>query len=262
MEHETDTMEETQLSHLFLARAERFNDLLSQNLDKLRKEEKSFAESVPKITVEVEQLKKIRESLISSLQEMLQEVMARESGKLEESLSRSFLETTAQGVKTQQNAVQESLKVYEEELNALKTGFEDYLDEEKQNFRKFVDNYHEGMTRTFQQYSTEAAQFKGEMEGAVSTLKKLLTLQKQRLTRKGFLICAVFCGTSLLTGSLLFYLFPQHVYNPDKNIAKNIIMGKVVWDNFAQFSIKDQDMLVEEVKKYMLEKNSGLDTYP
>ena len=52
MEHETDTMEETQLSHLFLARAERFNDLFSQNLDKLRKEEKSFSESVPKITIE------------------------------------------------------------------------------------------------------------------------------------------------------------------------------------------------------------------
>ena len=41
--HETDTMEEAQLSHLFLARAEWFNDLCSQNLDKLRKEEKSFA---------------------------------------------------------------------------------------------------------------------------------------------------------------------------------------------------------------------------
>jgi len=209
---------------------------------------------VPKLIVEIEQFKKIRESLVSCLQETLREAAVREGRKLEESLSQSFLETTAQGVKTQQNAVQESLKVYEEELTVLKSSFEDYLDEEKQKFTKFAENYHEGMHKTFQQYSTEAGQFKQEMEGVVSTLKKLLTLQKQRLTRKGVLLCGVFCAASLLTGNLLFYLFPQHVYNPDKNIAKYIFMGKTAWENFAKFSPKDQDILLEEVKKYMMPK--------
>lgn len=254
MEHEADKTEEAQASQIFLARAEQFNDLFSQNLEKLRKEEKSFADSMPKITIEVEQLKKIRESLVSSLKETLREAVVRESRKLEERLSQSFLDTTAQGVKTQQNAVQESLKVYEEELNSLKTSFEDYLDEEKQKFRNFADNYHDGINKTFQQYSTEATQFKREMDSVVSTLKKLLALQKQRLTRKGVLLCGVFFVASVLTGGLLFYLFPQHVYNPDKNIAKYIVMGKTAWENFARFSPKDQDILLEEVKKYTMGK--------
>jgi hypothetical protein len=117
-----------------------------------------------------------------------------------------------------------------------------------------IDNYHDGINKTFQQYSTEATQFKREMDSVVSTLKKLLALQKQRLTRKGVLLCGVFCVASVLTGGLLFYLFPQHVYNPDKNIAKYIVMGKTAWENFARFSPKDQDILLEEVKKYMMGK--------
>ena len=252
MEHEPNKTGETLSPQIFLARAERFNELFSQNLDKLKKEEKTFAESLPKVIIEVEELKKIRGTLVASLEKVIRETIDRESRVLAEILSRSFLETTAQGVKTQQNAVQESLKMYKDELNALKSSFEDYLDEEKQSFTKFAEKYHEGMNKTFQQYSTEAAQFKREMEGVVSTLKKLLTLQKQRLTRKGLLICGVFCAASVLTGGLLFYLFPQHVYNPDKNIAKYIVIGKMAWQNFAKFSPKDQDLLLEEVKKYMM----------
>jgi hypothetical protein len=251
MEHDTDNAEGNQVSHMFLARAERFNDLFSQNLAKLGTEGQCLEEALPKITLEVEQLKKMRDSLVSSLKETLQEVMMRESSKLQGSLAQSFLDTTDQGVKTQQNAVQESLKLYEEELIALKSSFEDYLDEEKQNFRKFSEDYHEGITKTFQQYSMEATVFKQEMDSVVSTLKKLLTLQKQRLTRKGILLCGVFCLASILTGGLLFYLYPQHVYNPDPNIARYIMMGKITRENYPKLSPKDQTMILEEMKKYL-----------
>ncbi|GAO98756.1 hypothetical protein Cva_01424 [Caedimonas varicaedens] len=251
MEHERQMKEEEQDAQFLLARANRFNDLLTQNLAKLKTEEQSFKEMLPKITLEVEQLKQMRESLVSCVQTAIQEGIVREMIKLEETLGQSFLDTTAQGVKTQQQAVQESLKIYEEELNALKSSFEDYLDEERQKFKQFTENYHDGITQTFEQYSVKATAFKQDMETVVSTLKKLMILQKQRLTRKGILLCGVFCVASLLTGGLLFYLYPQHVYYPDKNVAKYMVMGKTLWENFSRLSPHDQDMLTKEVKKQM-----------
>jgi hypothetical protein len=242
---------DVQTSPVVLARIERLNNLLAENLAKLGTESQSLETTLPKMTLEIEELKKIKSSLVSCVQTAIQEGMVREMIKLEETLGQSFLDTTAQGVKTQQQAVQESLKIYEEELNALKSSFEDYLDEERQKFKQFTENYHNGITQTFEQYSVKATTFKQDMESVVSTLKKLMTLQKQRLTRKGLLICGVFCVTSLLTGGLLFYLYPQHVYYPDPNIARYIIIGKIARENYSKLSPKDQTMILEEMKKYL-----------
>jgi len=103
-----------------------------------------------------------------------------------------------------------------------------------------------------QKYLEDGEKFKADMERTVSILKQLLNLQKQRLTHKGLLICFVFCVTSVLTGSGLFYFFPQKVYYQDMNTAKNIIMGRVTWERFNKLSPKEQDILVEGVKKHML----------
>ena len=136
-----------------------------------------------------------------------------------------------------------------EERNAFVTHAVKALKDDMESVLKECRHRTKEMT---QKYLEDGEKFKADMERTVSILKQLLNLQKQRLTYKGLLICFVFCVTSVLTGSGLFYFFPQKVYYQDMNTAKNIIMGRVTWERFNKLSPKEQDILVEGVKKHML----------
>lgn len=244
--------------------AERANEILAQNLGVLKEETHELSKSLPRFTIEVEHLKKTRENLASFLGEKMKEILSKESALLSETLASAFLEKTEKALQSQQKAYEENLSLaghhLREEIILAKSDVEKCLTDSSvqsveitQRYSSALERAQQGTEKTFQKYLTEAEQFKREMEGTVSSLKKLMNWQKQRLTRKGLLMCGVFCGASVLTGAGLFYLFPQHVYYPDKNIARNMIMGIVTRENFGKFSSKDQDMLLEEVRKYMRE---------
>ena len=109
-------------------------------------------------------------------------------------------------------------------------------------------------TEINEKYREGADKFTKDMEGTVSTLKQLLNLQKQRLTRKGLLICGVFCLASVLSGTGIYYFFPQNIYYSDPNVARYMMMGRSTWENMKRLSVKDQSMLLDGMKKYMAKK--------
>ena len=227
-----------------LVEADRVNDIFAQNISHLKEDSKGILTALPRLTLEIEHIKKTRENLSSCLAEKMQEAYLKESEAFSDRLSTAFLEKAEKGLEEQQ-------KQYESSLNTISDAFHDQIHREKQDIQKVLDTYSHQAKEISQKYLMDAEKFRQEMEKAVSSMTRLMSLQKQRLTRKGLLICGVFCIASALTGSGLFYLFPQHVYHPDKNIPQNIIMGKVTRENFGKFSSKDQDMLLEEVRKYM-----------
>ena len=197
-----------------LARVDRFATNFPEYLQRLEKESQKIGENLPKITLEVEEFKKIQTTLTPALSAAVRKALIEE---------RNIFVTHA-------------LKALKEDMESI---LKDYRHQTKEMTQKYLE---------------DGEKFKGDMEKTASTLKQLLNLQKQRLTYKGLLICLVFCGASVLTGSGLFYFFPQKVYYQDMNTAKNILMGRVAWESFSKFSPKDQDILVEGVKNYMLVK--------
>lgn len=202
------------IDHDMLARMERFATNFPQYLQRLEKESQKISENIPKITLEIEEFKKIQDSLIPILSD----------------------------------AVKKSLKEEMQEISdRIVQDFKNQID-------SIVHDYGQKAAEMHRQYFDKATAFKQEMESTVSSFQKLLSLQKQRLTHKGLLICGVFCLSSFLTGVGLFYFFPQHTYYPDQNTAKYIGLGKAAWKTFPRFSPKDQDILTEEVKKYMVRK--------
>lgn len=197
-----------------LARVDRFAINFPEYLQRLEKESKKISENLPKITLEVEEFKKVQTTLTPALSAAVRKALVEE---------RNIFVTHA-------------VKVLKEEIDSV---LKEYRHRTKEMTQKYLEN---------------GEKFKSDMEKTVSTLKQLLNLQKQRLTHKGLLICFVFCAASVLTGSGLFYFFPQKVYYQDMNTAKNIVMGRVAWESFNKLSPKDQDILVEAVKKHILLK--------
>ena len=195
-----------------LARVERFATNFPEYLQRLEKESQKISENLPKITLEVEEFKKVQTTLTPALSTAVRKALVEE---------RNIFVTHA-------------VKVLKEEIDSV---LKEYRHRTKEMTQKYLEN---------------GEKFKSDMEKTVSTLKQLLNLHKQRLTYKGLLICLVFCAASVLTGSGLFYFFPQKVYYQDMNTAKNIIMGRVTWERFNKLSPKEQDILVEGVKKHML----------
>ena len=198
-----------------LARVERFATNFPEYLQRLEKESKKISENLPKITLEVEEFKKVQTTLTPALSAAVRKALIEEKNIF----------------------VTHAAKALKEDMESV---LKDYRHRTKEMTQKYLE---------------DGEKFRADMEKTVSTLKQLLNLQKQRLTYKGLLICFVFCVASVLTGSGLFYFFPQKVYYQDMNTAKNIIMGRVTWESFNKLSPKDQDILVEGVKKYMLVKN-------
>jgi gas vesicle protein len=237
MKKENIGIEIAQSLEKYLVRAERFNEVLLKNLAKLEVQKEGMVETLPKVTLEVEELKKTREKLPSFLAEKIREAYLLESKAFNERLLTSFLEK-----------VDKELKVPLQKIR-------DQIQREKNDLKRDLEKCAAQARETNEKYMEYADKFRNDMEKTASTLKQLLNLQKQRLTYKGLLICLVFCGASVLTGSGLFYFFPQKVYYQDMNTAKNILMGRVTWESFNKLSPKDQDILVEGVKKYMLVKN-------
>jgi len=197
-----------------LARVDRFATNFPEYLQRLEKESQKIGENLPKITLEVEEFKKVQTTLTPALSAAIRKVLIEE---------RNIFVTHA-------------VKVLKEEIDSV-------LKECRHQTKEMT-----------QKYLEDGEKFKTDMEKTVSTLKQLLNLHKQRLTHKGLLICFVFCVASVLTGSGLFYFFPQKVYYQDMNTAKNILMGRVAWESFNKLSPKDQDILVEAVKKHLLLK--------
>jgi len=195
-----------------LARVDRFATNFPEYLQRLEKESQKISENLPKITLEVEEFKKVQTTLTPALSAAVRKALIEE---------RNIFVTHA-------------VKALKEDMESV---LKDYRHQTKEMTQKYLE---------------DGEKFKADMEKTASTLKQLLNLQKQRLTYKGLLICLVFCGTSFLTGSGLFYFFPQNIYYQDINTAKNLVMGRVAWESFSKFSLKDQDILVEDVKKYML----------
>ena len=199
------------IDHDMLARMERFATNFPHYLQRLEKESQKISENIPKITLEIEEFKKIQDSLLPFLSE----------------------------------TVKKSLK---EETQELSDGMVQYF---KNQIDSIVRDYGQKAAEMHHQYFDKIFVFKQEMDSTVAVFQKLLSLQKQRLTRKGLLICGIFCLSSMLTGLALYWFFPQNIYYSDPHTARNIIMGRAAWENIKQLSPKDQGLLLESMKKYM-----------
>ena len=156
--------------------------------------------------------------------------------------------------KKQEKDCRHKSKEYEASLKTIQDTFHDQIEREKQDIKQALGQYDLQAQETAQKYLNDAQIFKQEMTSVVSSMTSLMNLQKQRLTRKGVLICAVFCVASVLTGGGLFYFFPQNIYYSDANTARNMIMGRSTWDNMKHLSVKDQTLLLDGMKKYMDKK--------
>jgi len=197
-----------------LARVERFATNFPEYLQRLEKESKKIGENLPKITLEVEEFKKVQTTLTPALSTAVRKALVEERNIF----------------------VAHAVKALKEDMESV---LKDYRHRTKEMTQKYLE---------------DGEKFKADIERTVSNLKQLLNLHKQRLTYKGLLICLVFCAASVLTGGGLFYFFPQKIYYQDINTAKNIVMGRVAWESFNKLSPKDQDILVEAVKKHILLK--------
>jgi pheromone shutdown protein TraB len=197
-----------------LARVDRFATNFPEYLQRLEKESQKIGENLPKITLEVEEFKKVQTTLTPALSAAIRKVLIEE---------RNIFVTHA-------------VKVLKEEIDSV-------LKECRHQTKEMT-----------QKYLEDGEKFKTDVEKTVSTLKQLLNLQKQRLTYKGLLICFVFCTASVLTGMGLFYLFPQNIYYSDPNVARYMMMGRATWENMKYLSVKDQNLLLDGMKKYMAKK--------
>ena len=177
------------IDHDILARVDRFATNFPEYLQRLEKESKKISENLPKITLEVEEFKKVQTTLTPALSAAVRKALVEE---------RNIFVTHA-------------VKALKEEIDSV---LKDYRHRTKEMTQKYLE---------------DGEKFKSDMEGTVSGMKRLMNLQKQRLTYKGLLICFVFCTASVLTGSSLFYFFPQKIYYQDINTAKNLVMGRVAW---------------------------------
>lgn len=230
-----------------LVEAERFNEIFTENLAHLKEDSKDILKALPRITLEIEQLKKTRENLSAFLAEKMKATYLKENQEFFDRLSTEFLEKTEKGLQAQK-------KEYEASLKTIQDTFHDQIEREKQEIKQALGQYDIQAQETAQKYLNDAQILKQEMTGVVSSMTRLMNLQKQRLTRKGVLICAVFCVVSVLTGGGLFYFFPQNIYYYDGNTARNMIMGRSTWDNMKHLSVKDQTLLLDGMKKYMDKK--------
>lgn len=240
MKKENIGIEIAQSLEKYLVRAERFNEVLLKNLAKLEVQKEGMVETLPKVTLEVEELKKTREKLPSFLAEKIKEAYLVESKAFNERLLTSFLEK-----------VDKELKV---PLQKIRDQFHDQIQREKNDLKRDLEKCAAQARETNEKYMEYADKFRNDMEKNVLILKQLLNLQKQRLTYKGLLICLVFCTASLLTGSSLFYFFPQNVYYQDTGTARNLIFGKVTWENLKNLSVKDQHLLLDAMNNHLRAK--------
>ena len=226
-----------------LVEAERINDILTQSLVLLKDETKEVSKSLPRLTLEIQELKKTRDNLSSFLADKMKDVWISESKTLSHQLSSSFLEDTEKGL-------QEQKKIYEEAVKKILENVHIQIQQEKNDLEKCAAQALE----VKEKYTEYSDQFRKDMDGIVATLKQLMKLQKQRLTRKGLLVCLVFCVASVLTGSGLFYFFPQNVRYQDMGTARYFILGKVTWDNLKNLSLKDQNLLLDGMNNYLRTK--------
>ena len=197
-----------------LARVDRFATNFPEYLQRLEKESKKISENLPKIILEVEEFKKVQATLTPALSAAVRKALIEE---------RNIFVTHA-------------VKALKEDIDSV---LKDYRHQTKEMTQKYLE---------------DGEKFKADIERTVSNLKQLLNLQKQRLTHKGLLICLVFCGASVLTGSGLFYFFPQNIYYSDPNVARYMMMGRATWENMKYLSVKDQNLLLDGMKKYMAKK--------
>jgi hypothetical protein len=202
------------IDHENLARLERVAVKFPDYIQRLEKESQKVSENIPKITLEIEELKKVKADLIPSLSEAVKK------------------------------ALMEERKIFVD--SALK-GLQD-------NMESILQKYKDQAQENTQKYLNDAQIFKQEMTSVVSSMTRLMNLQKQRLTRKGVLICAVFCVASVLMGGGLFYFFPQTVHYQDAESARHLVFGKVTWNNLKKLSLKDQNLLVDAVYDYLKRK--------
>jgi hypothetical protein len=221
-----------------VTRAERINDIVIQTLENLKSETRDMSKSLPRLTFEIEELKKIRDTLLSSLSEKMKEVYTEQNKTLHKQIMDVLV-------------VDAELKVRMKEISKE---FRDLIQQEKADLKRELDKHAAQAKEINEKYREGADKFTKDMEGTVSTLKQLLNLQKQRLTRKGLLICGVFCLASVLSGAGIFYFFPQNIYYSDPNVARYMMMGRATWENMKHLSVKDQNMLLDGMKKYMAKK--------
>jgi hypothetical protein len=247
MEKENIEAEITKSLKELLVEADRVNEIFAQNIAHLKEDSKEVLKALPRLTLEVEQIKKIRENLSSFLAEKMKEAYLKESKDFSDRLSTAFLEKAEKGLQAQK-------KQYEDSLETIRDAFHDQIHREKEDMKRDLDKHAAQVTEIHEKYRDGSDKFTKDMEGTVSTLKQLLNLQKQRLTRKGLLICGVFCLASVLTGMGLFYFFPQNIYYSDVNTARYMMMGRSTWENMKHLSVKDQNLLLDGMKKYMAKK--------
>ena len=242
-----DTQETKDNVQELVTRAERINDIVIQTLASLKSETIDISKSLPRLTFEIEELKKTRDTLVSSLSEKMKEVYLKQSKDFSDRLSTAFLEKAEKGLQTQK-------KQYEASLKTIRDDFHDQIHREKQEIQQDLDTYNNQAKEISRKYLDDAEKFKQEMENNVSSMTNLMNLQKQRLTHKGLLICGVFCLTSVLTGMGLFYFFPQNIYYSDLNVARYMMMGRATWENMKHLSTKDQNIPLDGMNKYMAKK--------
>ena len=223
-----------------MARLDRFSTSFPDYVQRLEKENKKISENIPKITIEIEEFKKIQDNLSSFLSGKMKEVYTEQS----KTFSKHLMDTL---VKNTNSELKEHFKEISKE-------FREQIQQEKDDLKRDLDKYAAQAIEINEKYREGADKFTKDMEGTTSTLKQLLNLQKQRLSRKGLLICGVFCLSSVLTGMGLLYFFPHNIYYSDPNVARYMMMGRSTWENMKHLSVKDQNILLDGMKKYMAKK--------
>ena len=223
-----------------MARLDRFSTSFPDYVQRLEKENKKISENIPKVTLEMEEFKKIQNNLSSFLSGKMKEVYTEQS----KTFSKYLMDTLVKNANAE----------LKEHFKEISKDFREQIQQEKVDLKRELDKHAAQATEINEKYREGADKFTKDMEGTVSTLKQLLTLQKQRLTRKGLLICGVFCLASVLSGTGIFYFFPQNIYYSDPNVARYMMMGRSTWENMKHLSVKDQNLLLDGMKKYMAKK--------
>ena len=75
-----------------LVEAERFNEIFTENLAHLKEDSKDILKALPRITLEIEQLKKTRENLSAFLAEKMKATYLKENQEFFDRLSTEFFD--------------------------------------------------------------------------------------------------------------------------------------------------------------------------
>lgn len=179
-----------------VGRLKRLETSLEDNLKALGKHQGKIAEDSRALTLEVEQIKELRDSVVQTLS------------------------NTLEGIVT---------SMVPELVRLTVKGFEE-------NSKQLVENNFAQIKKMI-----------GITEDVLSKANSVMSSYKKDLTIRRILLAGAFWLGSMVTGSLVYYYFPQHVHQGySDEFLKTYFVGKAVRDNFDNLNQKDKVLIQEK----------------